>query len=128
MCYSNEPMLSAEEYRRAIEVVGILNGRGVRVLSVMFSAGCDFDVLVAANSAVEELPNAVCFAVIRNKEVWQTTVWGVRVRWFKPVQPKEWVNQPQQQLKTAPQHHHAPLPDCGVWARLWQFLGLGHAN
>jgi len=121
-------MLSAEEYRRAIEVIGILNGRGVRVISVMFSAGCDFDVLVAADSAVETLPNAVCFAIIRQQEVWQTNVWGVRVRWFKPVTSKDWVNQPQQQLETIPQHCQAPLPDRGVWARLWQFLGVGHAN
>lgn len=131
MCFSNDCLLSAEEYRRAIEVVGILNGRGVKVLSVMFSLGCDFDVLVAANSAVETLPNAVCFAIIRQKEVWQTNVCGVRVRWIKPRQQpvKNDTEQPQhEQLETTPQHTHAPLPDHGIWARIWSFLGLDNAD
>lgn len=126
MCFSSEPMLSAEEYRRAIEVVGILNGRGVRVLSVMFSAGCDFDVLVAHDNSVETLPNAVCFAVIRQQEVWQTNVWGVRVRWFKPVQksrPSTAAIVPEEVVA-----HHPTPPDHGIFARLWQFLGVGHAH
>lgn len=124
MCFSNDCLLSAEEYRRAIEVVGILNGRGVKVLSVMFSVGCDFDVLVAHDSAVERLPNAVCFAIIRQKEVWQTNVWGVRVRWIKQRQPV--ANQKQQSVTSI--HHQTPLPDQGFWARVCSFLGLDNAD
>lgn len=116
--YLQDTLLSAEEYTRAMQVVGILNSRGITVLSVSFNVSCDFDILVANSLAVQELPSPVLHTVLsNNNELWQAFVWGVRVKWVKRA-----VNTPE---VTPPVNLTAKKPKVSFFHKL---LGLSHAH
>lgn len=118
MCFSNDAMLSADDYARALQVVGILNSRNIIVISVSFNISCDFDILVAATDAVNELPNPLCISISPEGQLWQSHYWGVRVRWFERYAAKTVIQQEQP----------TPIKPPNLWARLGRLLGGDHAH
>lgn len=117
MCFSNDGLLSADDYARALQVVGILNSRNIIVISVSFNISCDFDILVAATDAVNELPNPLCISISSQGQMWQSHYWGVRVRWFERYAAKTVTQQEQP----------TPIKTPSLWARLGKLLGVNHA-
>jgi len=118
MCFSNDAMLSAEDYARALQVVGLLNSRNMIVDSVSFNISCDFDILVAATEAVNELPNPICISTSPEGQLWQSHYWGVRVRWFKRFSHQT----------LAQENPLTPIKTPSFWARVGKYLGVSHAN
>lgn len=133
MCmFQQENLLSAEDYQRGMEAVALLKARGISIISIIFVAGSDFDVLISPDSPVHELPEPILFAIVRGQEIWQTYFWGVRIRWIKPIPakaPGSSAGEPKTSAhEEKPMYTQPPVPDNGFWSHIWKLLGIGHAH